>query len=625
MTNFVLIYLFAIKEKNMAKVKYTSNSMVFSHLDNKVSLPTFQRRLVWSRSAKKEFINTLHNGFPFGSILLYRYPEEKGGKYSLIDGLQRFTTIQDFKNNPEVYIDFEIFSSQIFGLLNMDNANSSTRENTIKEISKIIQECYSKEKESNTLLIRSIREKYSSTFNDPKKLVDLFEISHEINNFIKDYLDVDSINIPYVEFDGDESELAEVFENLNRGGQKLTKYQVFSAQWSSTQIILGNCEVSKRIMDSVIDRYNALNDQRKIEIHGFDEKELREMNRINLAELCYSIGKIIIETNDVFWGSEKFTEDLANELGYSWLGAILNVKNTSLSKIIDYKFDLSYDDNFTFLSSVIKYTIDIFATLRSTFSEILKYPTFAQEVKFEGNAATNFQILSYAIELWNSKVEIDLKNRTITNKANYRNSYSLILENLIYRYIYDTCTNYWSGTGDKKLDNISIDKGNRLLTKISKEDFSTVANQWNNERLANSSIVFDNTSKMFSVLLNNLIGYKTVENKYDYEHIIPKGRIKDLYKKYNISAGSLGNLMLLSENHNRGKKDKTLYEYLKEFQNLDSDLVDRIFYPSNSLLAEVMSEVDHEKDNLVKAKSMISNRSKEIINFIIDRLYSKKI
>lgn len=129
-----------------------------------------------------------------------------------------------------------------------------------------------------------------------------------------------------MEFDGDESELAEVFENLNRGGQKLTKYQVFSAQWSSTQVHLVKCLNSLRIMNSIIDKYNALNDQRKIEIKDFDEKELRSSNMINLAELCYALGKIIIETTEVFWGNVKFSEDLANELGYSWFGAILGVK-----------------------------------------------------------------------------------------------------------------------------------------------------------------------------------------------------------------------------------------------------------------------------------------------------------
>lgn len=114
----------------------------------------------------------------------------------------------------------------------------------------------------------------------------------------------------------------------------------------------------------------------------------------------------------------------------------------------------------------------------------------ALDVKYEGNSTSNFQILSYAMEMWNSKVDFNLETRVLKTKSNYRNSYSLILDNLIfiYIYIYDTCSNYWSGTGDKKLDNISIDKGSRLLTRISKEDLSTVLLQWNNERISTSSI-----------------------------------------------------------------------------------------------------------------------------------------
>lgn len=126
----------------MSKIKYTSNSMLFSQLENKVTLPTFQRRFVWSKSAKKEFINTLHNGFPFGFILLHRYAEDRGGKYNIIDGLERFTTIQDFKNNPETYIEFDSYATKIFDLLNMNNANNSTKDNTIRKSVKLFKSVF---------------------------------------------------------------------------------------------------------------------------------------------------------------------------------------------------------------------------------------------------------------------------------------------------------------------------------------------------------------------------------------------------------------------------------------------------------------------------------------------------
>lgn len=577
----------------MKNAKYSSSTMNYSVLESRVTLPNFQRRLVWSMNAKKEFIKTLHNGYPFGSILLYKYPEEDGGKYSLIDGLQRFTTIKDFKNNPEKYIDFDHFSIQIFELLNMENANLNTKENTIKEISAIIKKSISDKELKNSEFIKIFKDKYSSTFNSNTeagyKLVDIFD---EIKNYIKEYLNVENITIPYIEFLGQESELAEVFENLNRGGQKLTKYQVFSAQWSSTIINLGDTYYSKEIMEDVIERYNALNDQRKIEITGFDENELKEKNQINLAEFCYAFGKMIIEQTPVFWGESKFSEDLANELGYSWVGAILKIKNTSLSEIIKFKELFSYDDNLMFLDNVIRTSLETFSVINKKFSSLLSLPTSQTESKYEGNAATNFQILSYAIDLYNTKYDLDVSLRKVLTKPNYKSEYSLKINNLIYRYLYDCCSGYWSGTGDKKLDNVSIDNRSRLLLKVDRNELTTALTLWNKEKLSYANLAFDNISKMIVVIVYNLLKYSTAEIRYDYEHIIPKARIKDVYKKFNLPAGSLGNLMLLSENHNRGKKDKTLYENLKSMQELKKEDVENLFYPSEERLAEVMSNLD---------------------------------
>ena len=66
--------------------------------------------------------------------------------------------------------------------------------------------------------------------------------------------------IPYIEFVGSVSELAEVFEKLNRGGVKLTKYQVFAAQFSKYNLYLNNDKYNKQILTHIIERYKYLNE-----------------------------------------------------------------------------------------------------------------------------------------------------------------------------------------------------------------------------------------------------------------------------------------------------------------------------------------------------------------------------
>ena len=69
----------------------------------KIVVPKYQRGIVWRDSQKKELIDSIKKGIPFGSILLYQ--DENANNYRLIDGLQRCTTIYEFISNPANFYD----------------------------------------------------------------------------------------------------------------------------------------------------------------------------------------------------------------------------------------------------------------------------------------------------------------------------------------------------------------------------------------------------------------------------------------------------------------------------------------------------------------------------------------
>ena len=81
--------------------KYEIATKKFSELKDRIEIPKFQRGLVWSKTKKKEFIKTLKAGLPIGVLLV----SEKGDKYLVIDGLQRFTTMKDYARDYFSYID----------------------------------------------------------------------------------------------------------------------------------------------------------------------------------------------------------------------------------------------------------------------------------------------------------------------------------------------------------------------------------------------------------------------------------------------------------------------------------------------------------------------------------------
>lgn len=607
---------------------YDISMIEYTELEYKIVVPKFQRRLVWSKKQKQEFIETLSNGYPFGSILIYKY--EDNDKFSLIDGLQRFSTIKDFKDHPEEYIDLTIYTEKILDIIGYtrDKVNSNTY-SSIRDKVDIIVKSLIKENSEERLKASELFDRISSLNNESQVIDERLSESYIVANLcdiqglvfedIAKKIDIQSIKIPCIEFKGDQSELAIVFENLNRGGKKLSKYQVFAAQWSDTIIRLNELKYNQKIERIVIDRYEDLLQSREIEIEDFDAETIRNKHEINLSEFCYAYGMLIIESLPAFFqSSRKNTEDLANELGYSTLAIVLKKSNKKLHEIIAFKKLFNDDNGADFIENIVEKTLDIYGKINKVFDSYFKMPGISSGNKCSLDGATNFQIMSYFASIWSVKYSI-VDNKVIVNE-NTKTKTTKTYNNLIYYYLEDLCNNYWSGAGDGKLDKIYIDGQNRYTVVLSKDQIEASLLKWFETRLT-SSIQFDHISKSLITLYSNLEGGFTFD-KYEFEHIIPRKIVsKDSkYKKYDVPAGSLGNIMLLDEANNKSKKDRTLYD-LKPGTYVEEKILERSIYPSHQTLVEVIEEIENEKNNLTRSKKFIENRGREIITSIVSKLY----
>ena len=56
----------------MKKRQYEFEHLHYDNLKENITIPQFQRSLVWSESQKEAFIQTIKEGKPFGSILVYK-------------------------------------------------------------------------------------------------------------------------------------------------------------------------------------------------------------------------------------------------------------------------------------------------------------------------------------------------------------------------------------------------------------------------------------------------------------------------------------------------------------------------------------------------------------------------
>src|SRR5699024_6327822 len=385
---------------------------------------------------------TLKRGYPFGSILIYKYSGQEDEKYSIVDGLQRYSTMVDFNESPHKYIqDMNRFIDDISNEIIDDDISENTKRNYKRHVETGINELFevSKEDRNYNTLYTILSQDSLIRENVTPNSEYIYQKQSDLVKHVNEYLDVNDIKIPCIEFTGDETELANVFQNLNRGGKKLSKYQVFSAQWSQYTTILNKSNYNAQVLSIVIDRYVSLTDSRKVDILDFDEAEMRAKSEINLSEFCYAFGKLIIGEMDVFWNDSDSNEDLANEIGYSTLGIILSVSNNKLHEIPNKKEFFNSPDT---IEVLIEKSLQIFRDINEHFKKYLKIP--GRETKYESRVATNFQILSYFASIWELKYEYIPDQGKVIEKQGYKTEVSKNFKNFIYYYIFDIVTSRWS-------------------------------------------------------------------------------------------------------------------------------------------------------------------------------------
>ena len=99
-------------------MKKIASALKEKQIDNvKIEVPTFQRNIVWSKGQRETFIDSVKKGFPVGSLLFYKKKDRD--TYTLIDGLQRSSTILDFITNPTHYFSTEDTPDQVLSDLHV--------------------------------------------------------------------------------------------------------------------------------------------------------------------------------------------------------------------------------------------------------------------------------------------------------------------------------------------------------------------------------------------------------------------------------------------------------------------------------------------------------------------------
>lgn len=541
----------------------------------RIKLPRFQRKLVWPKSKKDQFINTLHEGLPFGSVLVYPESQEPDADLLIIDGQQRLSTIIEFNSDRLAF----------WKPLNQDTYLSALA--SINEA--LPGELQLSESQFDNLLRRNKLDldDWLDDIDDKSSRKTVRAQFGTIEKALAEYVDLSSLLIPAIKFIGDKSLIAEVFSRLNQGGIKLSKYQVFSAAWIHTQIKLSTSALQSAILDNVKKHYTSMGEGAAFELDGFSEDLLSATRIITLSDLATALGMFLQEHLKAL---APQTDNKISELGYGLLGVAVDLDNRKLGHLVDYSDYIQAN-----LQHILEKTDRICSNLQDVFSKMLKVVKANKSDEYARALSTNFKTLSYFAALWYLDPESE----------DYRST----LKNIKAHYLLDALTGVWSSAGDQRLLEYQPSSKKRdYLTPVSASDLEAAFDQWLASNVA--GIRFSSETKAIITIHANLTYLATtVPNgeSFELEHIIAKKFIEaasDTTKK-GLFGNSIGNCMFLPKGINNRKKAKTLYEVNTDGRY--NKLIQESFYFSEQDLRaalDALSSGDRELVNeIIRARS----------------------
>lgn len=550
--------------------------------NSRITIPKYQRGAVWNKQQKEKLIDSMNQGFPFGSILLY----ENNGTRQIIDGLQRSTTIIEFVKNPAKFftsdnVDKKILND-IFALFGVTGDKDAIVDELEELIKKWVVDNHHTMQDVERMqygdLADEIILQWPTARSNRNQIKDL--IKQLFSSFQDVCKNIAGMEIPALIYQGDEARLPEIFERINSQGAKLTKQQIYSASWANDYVKLVDPKFDEIITNNR-DRYDNMLDE-NMELDDYNPIELTRNKEVNIFELVFGFGKLISRKYPYLFTFDEKDKTKVESVGFNLINACLLQKsanmrslNVNLKKIIG----LETDKIELFLTRIIEAIDYIDKRLGAgtkfkgnTRSDSRVYPLHT-EMQIVSIIATVF-IARHASYNLDDRGDLDADsikiNPNVYNKK-WSNMKDTFNDNIMKIYTIDILGQKWKGSGDKKLDNILTDSYyyNRVVNwKEFEQILDVYYTNLNSERNERKQVA---APKEPEKLLLNLI-YSSIftaadQNDYscfDIEHIVPKNLMKDKISKYSedfrLPISSVANLCLLPEYDNRTKKDKTIYQ-----------------------------------------------------------------
>ncbi|MYA93783.1 MAG: DUF262 domain-containing protein [Chloroflexi bacterium] len=543
--------------------------------NSRITIPPFQRRLVWNQQTRKALIDSIRNGYPFGSILLYedvkRGQEAGDGRhhFSLIDGLQRTQALKDYVERQNGYFtradlddDFvdtiakhlgketdehrdrirSAIVEWVKGRRNFDAASGWSDSNLTKSlIEKVLRY------PADSLLLPKMFFEFSSNDDFNRALGDFLDKTRSQVNFILD------AKIPVLRFAGDASKLPDIFELINTHGTQLSKYEVFAARWLGERNPISN----HRIIEAIWKKYDALADEGFAldVVEDAPDPAKRLTQEYSLFDFLFGFGQLLADDYPRLFTAPK--DDRPSSAGFNLVTACVNLKIQDMDKLAQHIQGIDLDKLEQCIVESVKFVDRI---MRPVLGPVRKYkaqPIFHSEMMIVAFIATVFQA-RYTI---NGLQENDTWPR----------DRKLLKRNLLMFYLSEILHDDWRGSGDSKVNDRLRDFRYLHLKPPSEERWRQILDDWYADHLIERSdrkqYILDKRTEY--LLLRYIFADQLGPNaKYHVEHVIPTEQLLPLKPKnegwlYN----SISNLALIKDAGELKYNKETYVEILRRRMN----------------------------------------------------------
>ena len=613
-----------LKEGRLMVQNYIVDKLTLSDLkeNGKLIIPQFQRGVVWTKAHRKEFIETVKSGDPFGVVLVYQAIEEENKPYILIDGLQRLSTLKAYMDNPLEFIDEndkfmdekkinDLFESK-YNTLGLQLPNQTK---LAKERKSFLKKMISLTKQRAN--IPNWTEIWPDIANQIGIDKDKFEVASKFGAFydsFKENLELPNIIIHAIVYTGSKDRLPNVFETLNTTSVSLTKYEVYSSQWPTVKVIINDAELIKKVWS----KYENLKKSSSFEV-AIDEDIIRNEG-MTLFEFCFGFSEIVCDENKeysfLFSKNKKNTDPTGFEL--LSLACGLQVNKSDVLWKQEYLGSLSGKQLVELKDALLESIKIVSGALKKWCIDLKGTPikiTSAYQVYYMITTVFNHM---YSFSPKEAKLE-KVDDLTWINGFKKNAHKWFLLHQLSGFWNQNRQVSDLKNLIETKDGDVDYSKG------LSKESWEEVIKAYfASTRESSYSRTIQNETKLFMNYLYRLLidedanrakyfeKQKEDENEieYDIEHIVPFVKFGSFDEE--IPASVPGNLCYLPVKDNRSKRDNTIYEYAKDRPSLtyNNDFLEMINYPSR----EDLSFINCPYSQFITSyNKMISEREQKMI------------